>query len=401
VWTSTKEHAQQHDGQYGKRSRALARPVPQDFFESNVVNADFLTVPSTSLGTFDAIVGNPPYVSATQLSALRKQELLGLFDTAWGRLDLYALFFERAARLLAPAGRLAFITPDKFLTGGSSRPLRAFLAQRCPPRRIARFARHDVFPGVATIPAVTVLQAPTLERTGEAVAAEELWCDLDDERRPVMVDGGGKLSIDPDGRPWHVAPAVRRRRRAAVPLGTLVTRISAGLATGFNPAFVLPTERMDELEIEPLLLRKVVRGRDIQQGAFTDPGLGLLLPYVFDAGPPRLVDLVRYPGAAAHLAAHQAPLEARHCVRVWGKRWYDLHDPVTSDLTARPKLLVADLAKGSRFPFDPGGVLPLHSAYYMEPAPSMGMEPEALVALLNTPELEAELLRRAPIAKSG
>jgi hypothetical protein len=379
-----------------------AGPQDEAFFAANVLARDFLALSVADVGSFGAVLGNPPYVSATHLAPREKQELLARFETAWGRLDLYALFFERAVELLAPAGRLAFITPDKFLTAESARPLRAYLVRHAPPRLVARFQRHDLFPGVATVPAVTVLEAVSPMSGKASAPATTTWWDLTRGGDAVRRTAPVPLVATADGQPWRAAATRPSPRRSTVPLGALVTRVSAGLATGLNACYVLPTSDAEALGLEPALLRRAVRGRDISAGNVAESGLRLLVPYNFDPGdPPRLVELERHPGAAAHLARHRDALERRHCVRVWRKRWYDLHDPVVSDLAVRPKLLVPDLARTSRFAFDPGRVVPLHSAYYLEIGAGTGFEPEALAALLNTPELEAELLRRAPLAKSG
>jgi hypothetical protein len=180
-----------------------------------------------------------------------------------------------------------------------------------------------------------------------------------------------------------------------------VQRISVGVATGLNRCFVLNVQQA--ASIEPELLRPVARGRDVQVNGLMDAGLWLLLPYRFDAagGSPQLVDLIDFPGARAHLEPHRTDLERRHCVRVWGKPWYALHDPVTFDLTRQPKILLPDLAHEPRFALDVGEVLPLHSAYYLLLHRDAELDGEQLTALLNSPAVAADLRRRAPTAKSG
>jgi hypothetical protein len=73
-----------------------------------LVQADFLTTPLA--GYFTHIVGNPPYI---RLEALPK-ELLKLYRSRWrslyDRADLYVAFIERSLGLLAPQGRLGFIS---------------------------------------------------------------------------------------------------------------------------------------------------------------------------------------------------------------------------------------------------------------------------------------------------
>ena len=95
---------------------------------------------------------------AVHLCAADKTRYLERFETAWGRLDLHTLFIEQGLRLLRRDGRLAYITPDKWLTAASSAPLRAFVSRCHAVRTIDRFDRHDLFPGVATVPCVTVVE---------------------------------------------------------------------------------------------------------------------------------------------------------------------------------------------------------------------------------------------------
>ena len=112
-----------------------ATRLPAAYFAGNVRCADFLELgPAGSAkpargrspfaGPFDLVAGNPPYVSTARLSGAAKAQLRTRFSSAFGRIDLYALFLEHAVEFLAPGGTLAFITPDKYLTTGSARRLR-------------------------------------------------------------------------------------------------------------------------------------------------------------------------------------------------------------------------------------------------------------------------------------
>jgi methylase of polypeptide subunit release factors len=372
----------------------VAGPQRDDYLAANVRSEDFLESEAAD-DEFDVVVGNPPFVSATSLTADDKTRYLERFETAWGRLDLYALFLEHALRCLRPGGRLAFITPDKWLTAQSSGPLRAYVASGFAVRAVERFDRHDLFHGVATVPCVAVI-----ERAAPIAVAPCRWWDATGGEPVVGAVGGEELAIASDGRPWvtaHTAPVGPR----SAPLSELVERISAGLATGLNQCFILDHERAQAME--PELLRPVARGRDVQAGAIRDSGLWLLLPYHFnaDGNGAQLVDLDDFPLARAHVERYRKALEQRHCVRVWGKAWYDLHDPVTFDLAMRPKILLPDVAYEPRFALDLGGLVPVHSAYYLLLRPDAQPDGERLTALLNSPSVAADLRRRAPTAKSG
>lgn len=377
-------------------------PLPPGYFARNVRRADFLTPEGLDglPAPFAFVVGNPPYVSATRIHAAQKAELRRRFATASGRLDLYTLFIERAVGALAEDGRAALITPDKYLVSQSARSLRGFLADRGVLRSIARFRSHRVFASAATVPCVTVF-----DRTAGAPDVEVLACDdapapspRIEVRERALVPRSSLTSA-----PWYLSTAgalpLARRLQAGRPrVADVTVRVSAGPATGRDGVFVMP--RGSEPEIEPELLRPAVRGRDVDAYAIRDPQLDILLPYTFDvAGEAQLIDLRRFAGAARYLARHREVLGARHCVRVWEKRWYDLHDHPACDLASQPKILVPDVADSNRFAVDRGRFFPLHSAYYLLPRERADLE--FLVGLLNSTVAAFFVRVFSPVVKDG
>jgi adenine-specific DNA-methyltransferase len=388
---------------------ATSSLLPADSFDENIVKADFLLsdepsrLPPVQNGGFDLIVGNPPYVSATRLDHSYKLELRSALESASGRLDLYTLFIERALSLLRAGGHVAFITPDKFLVSQSARSLRSLVARRDAVRSIARFPSHKVFDDAATVPCVTVIERGGL-RASDGDDVEILECADEPTRAgEVRVIGSWHVprrSLTPAG--WRLSPPhlVKLEDRIGAGHRTLEDvseRVSAGLATGRDALYVLPDERA--LTIEDELLRPAVRGRDLSPYRIADPGLRILVPYTYDdRGRPQLVDLEAYPDAHRYLDEHRRVLEQRHCVRKWRKTWYDLHDPVSVDLALRPKILVPDVAYASRFAFDEGRYVPLHSTYYIVPR---SVDPHFLTALLNSKPLEFLIRLRAPKVKDG
>jgi hypothetical protein len=303
--------------------------------------------------------------------------------------------------VLETGGHLAMITPDKFLLTQSSAGLRRFIISRGAPKTIAIFRSHRVFEDAATVPCVTVI-----ERSAIPGPVDVLEC-VNEYARPAEVEIQKRFHLPAfprDGSTWQVASKplldlARRLFQRHTPLVRYVTRISAGLATGRDEVFVLPTETASSLA-ESRLLFPAVRGRDLSAFQLEDPGLRILLPYHFDpVSSPQLVDLTRYPRAGAYLARHRAQLERRHCVRVWKKAWYDVHDPVSLNVAAAPKILVPDVANTNRFVADLGQFVPLHSAYYL--IPRRPTDVHYLTAVLNSRETEFLVRLLAPRVKDG
>lgn len=379
--------------------RITGRRVLPAVFSENVVVGDFLEGKQhPNPGPPGLIVGNPPYVPIDRLPEEQLVRLRRSFSTASGRLDLYTVFLQQASDVLALGGRWSLITPDKYLTSRSAGPLREYLSAHGSVRCLARFPRHDVFAGAATVPCVTVW-----ERTAGAGAVQLLRCttsldgDVDIRSREILARS------DFQGRSWELRRPRDRSlatllQKSHPRLAEVTTRISAGVATGLNGAFLLTADQ--EHGVEPSLLHRTVGGRDVGELMIADRGQRLLLPYRWDdEGRASLIELRDFPGARRWLLRHRTALEQRHCVRVWGRSWWDLHDPLRDATHLRPKVLVPDLARSNRFAADEQGLVPQHSLYALVPQASTSAV--LLAALLNSSAIEYLVRTSAPVVKDG
>ncbi|MDX9881690.1 MAG: TaqI-like C-terminal specificity domain-containing protein [Prolixibacteraceae bacterium] len=60
---------------------------------------------------FDVIIGNPPYIPAEEIPHEHKEYYPGVYKSAFGRLNVYPIFYEKAISLLKKNGYVGFITP--------------------------------------------------------------------------------------------------------------------------------------------------------------------------------------------------------------------------------------------------------------------------------------------------
>ena len=127
-----------------------------------------------SQGGFDVVLGNPPYVRQELLSEL-KPWLEQNYDVYNGVADLYTYFFELGHKLLKPNGRMGYISSSTFFKSGSGEQLRSYLAEQLTLEKIVDFGDLQVFEGVTTYPAITVLRnsPPQMENSLAILSLQE------------------------------------------------------------------------------------------------------------------------------------------------------------------------------------------------------------------------------------
>lgn len=355
---------------------AEARSRFADVPEVEIREADFLLGDGEPA---DFVIGNPPYVPITGLTTAEKARYRERFAVASGRFDLYGLFFEQALRCLAPDGRLVFVTPEKYLSTDSAQPLRSLLSA-CAVREIGLLP-EDVFPGVVTYPAVTVVDG------GAPRSAT----------RVTRRDGAVRtVSFSADGAPVHAHLSdAGAGTHSGLVLEDVVRRISCGVATGADRVFVRPHTSLPA-ELVPFA-RPTLAGRQLTPGDDLEPSDVMLLPYdeagalIAEGDLGALGDALREPET-------KAALLRRTCVR--RKPWYAFHETPPMDDLVRPKLLCKDIAQRPHFWIDRAGtVVPRHSVYYIVPHDTAHLD--VLADVLNDDATAEWLMAHAQPAANG
>ncbi len=107
---------------------------------------------------FDAVIGNPPYVSVTNIEPDFRNYLLKQFTTATGRFDLYITFAEQVLRLLRRSGMFGFIQPIKFAIYANGKTLRNFLLGQTQIEQFVDISQCRVFPDPTTYPCLPIVK---------------------------------------------------------------------------------------------------------------------------------------------------------------------------------------------------------------------------------------------------
>lgn len=107
--------------------------------------------------TFNAVVGNPPYVKFQDMDEETRTFLINNYRTTqFGTYNLYFAFFELGLRILDSKGKLGYITPNNYFTSLSGESLREFFCNEKSIYKIVDFNATKIF-DVQTYTAISFL----------------------------------------------------------------------------------------------------------------------------------------------------------------------------------------------------------------------------------------------------
>ena len=377
-------------------------------YDQNAV-AEFLD-PSWMFGVndgFDIVIGNPPYVQLQKnggaLSKKYEKESYKVFAKMG---DIYCLFYERGAQLLKPHGHLCFITSNKWMRAGYGEKTREYFTTQTNPKLLVDFAGVKVFES-ATVDTNILLfeKAKNEHKTICAVTSKENEDSI--KNLSVFVQQQHSVSsFDKGGESWvilsEIEQSIKRKIEAVgTPLKDWDIQIKSGISTGFNNAFIISTEKRDEIlsnckneeerKKTAELIRPILRGRDIKRYSYDWANLWLVyIPWHF---PLHLDNSIhgcsekaekefqkQYPAIYNHLLGYKKQLSARnkagiryewYALQRWGANcWEDF---------SRPKLIYPNMTKYLPFVYDDKKFLTNQKCFIVT-----GKDIEFLTAFLNS-----------------
>ncbi len=356
-------------------------------------------VPLAFPDRFDTILCNPPYTRHHHLPESYKSTWAALMKQEYGiRLSrfssLFAYFLVQTTRMLAPAGRMAFITPAVIFEASYSRQVKEFIRQQLRLCAIITFDESlSIFEGVDTAACITLMEGPHAERpaTGQITHVQiRRWPGPERvlraiERSDVVSDKWGvsqKVTLT-DLSPRQKWTVVGRRNHrighdAFIPLSN-VARIMRGIATGANKFFVLSDDEIQEWGLSRAYLRPVLtKTREAPGYVFDHRGFERLgsegkkrwLLYLNGPVAPGTPE-ARYVQHGETLGLHQRSLVKTRSL------WYvmERRDPAPIYFTYLSR-------KKSRFIYNRADVLALNVFLCVYPTASIGQDETTLKALL-------------------
>ena len=327
---------------------------------------------------FDIVIGNPPYIQLQNNGG----ELAKLYEpcnySTFARTgDIYCLFYERGWQLLKQNGHLCYITSNKWMRAGYGEKTREFFANKTNPMLLIDFAGVKIFASATvdtnillfskadnqhkTVCAVTNKKnKDSINNLSDFIQQQNCICDFNSSDSWVILS--------------PIEQTIKRKIEAVgTPLKNWDIQINYGIKTGFNDAFIISTEKRneilanckdaDERKRTEELIRPILRGRDIKRYGYDWANLYLIATF-----PSRHYDIEKYPAVKQYLLSfgierleqtgktHIVNGEKVKARKKTNNKWFETQDSISYwEDFYKPKIMYPNMTKYIPFYFDKKG----------------------------------------------
>ncbi|RME14360.1 MAG: restriction endonuclease, partial [Bacteroidetes bacterium] len=292
---------------------------------------------------FDIVIGNPPYIqlqkNSGQLAKLYEKQNFQTFARTG---DIYALFYEKGMQLLKDNGILAYITSNKWMRAGYGEKLRVFFTLFNPIILID--LGPDVFENATVDTNILFLQKNKPQTTFQLKAITLQKNDRNNIARALLEQYTTLEKLSADA--WFIGSSAEQQlkekiERIGKPLKDWDVKIYRGVLTGLNEAFIITTEKRNEIlancsvaeasrfgglterERTEAIIKPILRGRDIKRYYYEWAGLWVIfIPWHFPLHEDTSIQGAsekaekefqkQYPAIYSHLLEFKEPLSKRN-----------------------------------------------------------------------------------------
>ncbi|QUB94148.1 Eco57I restriction-modification methylase domain-containing protein [Prevotella denticola] len=260
---------------------------------------------------FDIVIGNPPYIqlqnNGGELAKL--YEGCGYFTFARTG-DIYCLFYERGWQLLKKDGHLCYITSNKWMRAGYGEKTRDFFANKTNPLLLIDFAGVKIFES-ATVDTNILLISRSNNQHKTTCAITNKQNKDSVKNLSDFVQQQNSVCEFGSSDSWVVLSPIEQSIKKKIeavgtPLRDWNINIYRGVLTGCNEAFIINTEKRDEILANcqtddertrtAELIRPILRGRDIKRYGYEWAELWLIATF-----PSRHYSIDEYPAVKQYL----------------------------------------------------------------------------------------------------
>ncbi len=316
---------------------------------------------------FDCIIGNPPYIRQEQIREIKPLLQKQYPDFYNSTADIYTYFFALSYRLLKDKGFNAFITSNKYARAKYGAQLRELLLKKTTIVSYMELNALKVFESATVDTSIMsfIKQEPPKEsRFKYYEPTPDDKNDLKSARSlPIKQNALSTESfIFADATLLDLRD---KMESVGAPLEDWDIQINYGIKTGANEAFIIPTEKREEIlnacktqeerKRTEALIKPILRGKDIKRYSYEWAGEWVINTHngytsnlKFKIPP---IDIEKYPATKAHLDSHYDTIATR-CDQ--GDTPYHLRNCAYLEDFEKEKIVYGEIVQEPRFYLDNG-----------------------------------------------
>ncbi|WQW57977.1 class I SAM-dependent DNA methyltransferase [Helicobacter pylori] len=323
---------------------------------------------------FDCIIGNPPYIRQEHIKDLKPLLQKQYHDFYNSSSDIYTYFFALSYHLLKEKGFNAFITSNKYARAKYGAKLRELLLKKTTIVSYMELNALKVFESATVDTSIIhfIKQPPPKE--SDFKYYEPTPNDKDDlKSTPHLSMKQNALSTESFIFANNKLLDLRdKMENIGTPLKDWDIQIYRGILTGANEAFIIPTEKRDEIlkncddvqkdekgmserERTKELIKPILRGKDIKRYSYEWAGEWVINTHngytsaLKSKIPP--IDIEKYPAIKAHLDSYWDTIATRSDQ---GDTPYHLRNCAYLEDFEKEKIVYGEIVQEPRFYLDNG-----------------------------------------------
>ncbi len=316
---------------------------------------------------FDCIIGNPPYIRQEQIREIKPLLQKQYSDFYNSTADIYTYFFALSYRLLKDKGFNAFITSNKYARAKYGAKLRELLFKKTTIVSYMELNALKVFESAAVDTSIMsfIKQTPPKEsRFKYYEPTPDDKSDLKSAHSLLMKQN----ALSTESFIFANATLLDLRDKmesVGAPLKDWDIQINYGIKTGANEAFIITTEKREEIlnacktqeerKRTEALIKPILRGKDIKRYSYEWAGEWVINTHngytsnlKFKIPP---IDIEKYPATKAHLDAHWDTIATRSDQ---GDTPYHLRNCAYLEDFEKEKIVYGEIVQEPRFYLDNG-----------------------------------------------
>ncbi|GAA9415399.1 class I SAM-dependent DNA methyltransferase [Helicobacter pylori] len=316
---------------------------------------------------FDCIIGNPPYIRQEQIKDLKPLLQKQYQDFYNSTADIYTYFFALSYHLLKEKGFNAFITSNKYARAKYGAKLRELLLKKTTIVSYMELNALKVFESATVDTSIMsfIKQTPPKESVFEyCEPTPDDKNDLKSTRSLPMKQN----ALSTESFIFANATLLDLRDKmesVGTPLKDWDIQIYRGILTGANEAFIITTEKREEIlnacktqeerKRTEALIKPILRGKDIKRYSYEWAGEWVINTHngytsnlKFKIPP---IDIEKYPATKAHLDSHYDTIATR-CDQ--GDTPYHLRNCAYLEDFEKEKIVYGEIVQEPRFYLDNG-----------------------------------------------